>query len=333
MPSPPYPLSPEIIPLLDKQYEAFYNQYIINQQQVHYQPVEASRTSGTLIPGASEPLEVASTKDYSIERTETEGPPVAVRVFTPKGDAPEGGWPIFLYMHGGGWVLGNINTENVHCTYWANKGGCITVTVDYRLAPEHPYPAAVEDTWEAYKWVLANGKSLGGNVDKIAAGGSSAGGNLTAVLTQMVAERSLGKIMFQVLIVPVTDNTADERYESWKKFGEITPALPAPKMIWYRVRYLPDEATRTEPHASPIFGSDDILAQCPPAFCAYAGLDVLRSEGEAYAARLRKVGVHTEEKVYEGVPHVVMAMNGVLDKGQELVEDVCAKLHQAFYGA
>lgn len=332
MPEPPYPLSVEILPYLDKEYENFYNKYIINQQQSQYLPVSHSRSSGVLIPGGAEQLPVKSVKDYAVERTESTGDPVQVRVFTPTGDPPKGGWPIFLYMHGGGWVLGNINTENVHCSYWTERARCITVSVDYRLAPENPFPAAVYDVWETYMWVLKNARELGGNPDKIAAGGSSAGGNLTAVLSHMIIERNLGHLMFQVLIVPVTDNSADEKtYESWKRFGEVTPALPADKMMWYRHHYLPNKEDWTNPLASPIYAKESTIKQCPPAACFYAGLDVLRSEGEAYASKLRSFGIDVEEHVYPGVPHVVMAMNGVLSQGQKLVDDVCSSLHEAFY--
>jgi hypothetical protein len=130
---PPYPIHPDILPLVDPQYVEFYNKYIINQQQVHYQPVAASRTSGVLIPGAGEPLKVASIKDYNFARKDSQGELVSVRVFTPSGEAPEGGWPGFLYMHGGGWVLGNINTENVHCTNWCARAKLFQSTIGLLL--------------------------------------------------------------------------------------------------------------------------------------------------------------------------------------------------------
>lgn len=132
VPQPPYPLHESVRDRLHPEYVAFYNKYIINQQQVHYQPVAASRTSGILIPGGGPVLEVGKTEDISIKRQETEGPDVPVRVFTPKGDKPEGGWPVFLYFHGGGWVLGNINTENTVCSHVCQRAKCVVVTVDYR---------------------------------------------------------------------------------------------------------------------------------------------------------------------------------------------------------
>lgn len=129
---PPYPLHESVRDLLDPEYVAFYNQHVINNQQVHLQPVEASRTSGVLIPGAGPMLPVEKTQDISIERRETSGPPVPIRCFTPSGSPPPGGWPVMLYFHGGGWVLGNIDTENVVCSNLCVRGKCVVVTVDYR---------------------------------------------------------------------------------------------------------------------------------------------------------------------------------------------------------
>lgn len=134
VPQPPYPLHDSVRDKLDPEYVDFYNKHVINQQQVHFQPVEASRTSGILIPGGGPLLEVGKTEDISFRRRVTEGPDVTIRCFTPKGDKPSpNGWPVMLYFHGGGWVLGNINTENTVCTNLCARGNCIVVTVDYRL--------------------------------------------------------------------------------------------------------------------------------------------------------------------------------------------------------
>lgn len=129
---PPYPLHESVRDLLDPEYVAFYNKHVINNQQVHLQPVAASRTGGVLIPGAGPMLEVGKTEDLTVQRRETEGPPVPIRIFTPKGETPAGGWPVMLYLHGGGWVLGNIDTENVVCSNLCVRGNCVVVTVDYR---------------------------------------------------------------------------------------------------------------------------------------------------------------------------------------------------------
>ena len=132
MPQPPYPLHPSVIDQLDPQYVAFYNKYLLNAQQVHYQPISASRVGGKIIPGGSDNVPVGRTQDVSIKRRESEGPDVNVRCFTPEGEAPYGGWPAMVYYHGGGWVLGNIETENAVCTNMCKRAGCVVITTDYR---------------------------------------------------------------------------------------------------------------------------------------------------------------------------------------------------------
>ena len=134
-PQPPYPLHDSVKDLLDPEYVKFYNQYVANLQQVHLQPVAASRTGGVLIPGGGPLLDVGQTEDIAISRRETEGPEILLRAFTPSGEKPAAGWPVMLYFHGGGWVLGNINTENPVCTNLCVRGNCVVVTVDYRLVP------------------------------------------------------------------------------------------------------------------------------------------------------------------------------------------------------
>lgn len=129
---PPYPLHESIVHKLDPQYVAFYNKYIINAQQVHYQPVSASRVGGKLIPGGGDNLPVAKAEDIAIQRKETSGPDVKVRAFTPEGTAPNDGWPVMIYFHGGGWVLGNIETENAVCTNMCNRAKSVVITTDYR---------------------------------------------------------------------------------------------------------------------------------------------------------------------------------------------------------
>lgn len=131
-PQPPYPIHPSVQDRLHPQYVDFYNKYLLNAQQVHYQPVAASRVGGKIIPGGSDPLPVGKKQDFSIERKETRGPPVKVRCFTPPGEVAEAGWPVMLYSHGGGWVLGNIDTENAACTNMCIRANCVVVTVDYR---------------------------------------------------------------------------------------------------------------------------------------------------------------------------------------------------------
>lgn len=131
-PSPPYPLHESVIDKLHPQYVEFYNQHLLNAQQVHYQPVSASRVGGRIIPGGSDDLPVGLTEDISISRLETEGPDVVVRCFTPEGTPPANGWPVMVYYHGGGWVLGTIATEGSVCTNMCVRAKCVVITTDYR---------------------------------------------------------------------------------------------------------------------------------------------------------------------------------------------------------
>ena len=138
MPEPPYPLHESVRDKLDPEYVAFYNKHVINLQQVHYQPIEASRSSGVLIPGAGPMIPVGKQEDITIKRQESEGPDILVRCFTPPVDSakgetfPQNGWPVLMYYHGGGWVLGNIDTENVVCTNICARARCVVITTDYR---------------------------------------------------------------------------------------------------------------------------------------------------------------------------------------------------------
>jgi acetyl esterase/lipase len=131
-PQPPYPLHESIKDKLDPEYVKYYNKNIIDKQQVHYQPADASRSSGVLLPGAGPKLKVQKTEDFKLHRRETEGPDVQIRVFTPTGEKPLNGWPGMVYTHGGGWVLGNIQTENVVSTNLCARANCVVVSVDYR---------------------------------------------------------------------------------------------------------------------------------------------------------------------------------------------------------
>lgn len=133
MPEPPYPLHESIVDRLNPEYKAFYNKHVIDKQVVHHQPISVSRSSGTLIPGAGPKLPVAGSQDILIPRKESEGPEILIRAFTPPGEAPSKGWPVCFWFHGGGWVLGNIDTENVIATNLCNRGKCVVICVDYRF--------------------------------------------------------------------------------------------------------------------------------------------------------------------------------------------------------
>ncbi|KAL3441515.1 alpha/beta hydrolase fold-domain-containing protein [Aspergillus insuetus] len=350
---PPYPLHESIRDSLDPEYASFYNQYLLHAPQVHHQPVAASRVGGKLIPGGTDPLPVGKTIDIQIPRLETTGPPVLVRVFIPQGApaAPEG-WPVFLWYHGGGWVLGNIDSENSLCTNLCARASCVVITTDYRLAPENPFPAAVHDAWETVLWVVSgaaaeylrpyiglnmevSGDYGGLDLNRLAIGGSSAGGNLAAVMTHKAIGHSIFlekgiRFTYQILVVPVTDNTASVTTNTTYASYEHTPALPAKKMLWYRRHYLPHEKDWSDPLASPLLANCETFARLPRALVVVAGLDVLRSEGEEYARRLNDAGAQAEVVVVERVPHPFLVMDAVLKNGRDAVSLLCRRLAEAF---
>ncbi|KAI1383984.1 alpha/beta hydrolase fold-domain-containing protein [Hypoxylon trugodes] len=330
-PEPPYPLHESIVNRINPQYADFYNKHIIKHQQVHLQPIEASRASGTLIPGAGPLAPVAKAHDYVVPRQETEGPGVRVRAFTPQGTKPENGWPVCVYFHGGGWVLGTIDTENVIATNLCARSQCVVVAVDYRLAPENPFPAAVDDCWETVLWVLSKGQEiLDLDTSKLATGGSSAGGNLAAIMCQRAATLGTFNFSLQLLSVPVTDNTANPKNsKSWSE-NEHTPALPASKMLWYRNHYLPNKTDWSHPEASPLFWEGD-WAKLPRAVIVVGELDVLRDEGVQFGEKLRSKGVRADTHLMKGQPHPFIAMDGVLDAGRESITYFCDALRETMY--
>ncbi|KAF7532939.1 hypothetical protein G7054_g7486 [Neopestalotiopsis clavispora] len=330
-PQPPYPLHESTKGRINEEYAAFYNKHIIDKQQVHLQPVEASRASGILIPGAGPLQPVASTADYSVVRKESQGPDVRVRCFTPEGAKPAAGWPVCIYFHGGGWVLGTIDTENVIASNLCARAKCVVVAVDYRLAPEDPFPAAVDDCWEAVLWALGEGKKiLDINETKLATGGSSAGANLAAIMCQRAADRGGPKFLLQLLSVPVMDNTADvSNNQSWAE-NQFSPALPAEKMLWYRRHYLPKQEDWAHPEASPLFWKGD-WSKLPPACFVLGELDVLRIEGEQFAEKLKDAGVAADVNTMSGQPHPFIAMDAVLEAGSRAITLFCDALYKAMY--
>lgn len=340
IPEKPFKIHESMVNKLDPQYMNFFNECVCDNENIlatHRVPLKTIRESGNVIPGQSPLVEMEKTFDIEIPRKYTKAASsIPARVFVPKGEVPQDGFPLFIWYHGGGWTLGGISTENSYCTQVAEKSKCVVMTVDYRLAPEDPFPACVDDSFEALLWGLEKGpEELRINNNKVALGGSSAGGNLTAIMTHKYAASELSKhlpsILFQVQIVPVTDNTATaETQPSWGE-NEFTPQLPAEKMLWYRRLYLPNPEDAAKPESSPLFYPDESFKNVPPCFIGASECDVLRSEAEAYAKKLKKNGIDTQLVIYKGMPHTTMVMEAVLDQGKKLVNDSTTALKNAFY--
>lgn len=339
VPAAPFTIHESMVDKLDPEYVKFFNSTLSSNANIvytHRVPLKDLRSSGNVIPGQTPMNDMAKIFDIQIPRKHTDGSGlVGARVFVPHGTAPPNGWPLVIWYHGGGWVLGNIGTENSYCTKIADNAKSIVVSVDYRLAPDHPYPAAVHDAYEALLWGFEEApKELGIDNTRICVAGSSAGGNLTAIVTHKYASSAFSReyppVKFHYLVVPVTDNTATgETMPSWKE-NEFTTQLPAEKMLWYRRLYL-QNGEHAEPESSSLLYPDESFAKLPPCFIACCECDVLRSEAEAYAEKLKKNGVPTSIVVYPGMPHPAMVMDAVMQQGKDLVRDTTEAARKALY--
>jgi len=248
---------------------------------------------------------------------------IRIRVYTPAGSAP---FPVLLYIHGGGWVVCSLDTHDRECRTLARGAGCLVVSVDYRLAPEHKFPAAVDDCLAALRWVLAHAAEIGGDPRRVAIGGDSAGGNLAAAITILARDQGLGPLAGQLLIYPVTDHY-DPGTPSYREFGEGC-GLTRDSMIWFWDHYLSHPGAAGDPRAAPLRAPD--LRGLPPAFVLTAEYDVLRDEGERYAERLRAAGLPTRLKRYDGAIHGFVNMSAVVDLGRLGLADSIAWLREIF---
>ncbi|MCW5882046.1 MAG: alpha/beta hydrolase [Anaerolineae bacterium] len=259
--------------------------------------------------------DVASVADYDIP-----GPrgPIPLRAYRPAdaialGDPP----PALVWFHGGGWVLGNLETTDAVCRTLASNVPCVVVSVNYRHAPEHRWPAAADDCYAATAWVAANAEALAVDPARIAVGGQSAGGNLAAVVALMARDRGGPALVFQSLSVPVIDYNFDTASYEEKAEGY---GLTRAAMQYYWDQYLAQAGDGAHPYASPLRADD--LAGLPSAHVLTAEHDPLRDEGDAYADRLRQAGVPVTHCRYEGMIH------GFL--GAQAVDDMAAELRRAF---
>ena len=269
---------------------------------------------------AGPPEAVTSVEDRVLETPEGS---VAVRVYRPSA-TPEP-LPALLWYHGGGWVVGSLDTHDVPCRALANRAGCVVIAVDYRMAPEHRYPAAVADSWTALLWVFEHAAEIGVDPARLAVGGDSAGGNLAAVMTLRAAERGHPEIVAQLLIYPVTDVVLET--ESYRANGSGF-GLSREMMSWYIEQYAPDARTHRDEELAPLKARS--VQGLPPALVVTCEFDPLLSEGEAYARRLADAGVPTTHIREEGMIHGYFRWAGVTARAAKTYDDCSAFLHRAF---
>jgi len=246
--------------------------------------------------------------------------PVALRAYRPAGAKPDEKLPALVYFHGGGWVIGDLDTHDVLCRQLANGARCAVYSVDYRMGPEHPFPAAVDDCLAATKFVA-------GRHSQVAVGGDSAGGNLATVVALQARDAGGPAIAFQLLIYPATDQRG--QHPSVTRNGE-GYLLTKKSMEYFQAQYLLRREDLTDWRASPLLAKT--LAGLPPAHVLTAGFDPLLDEGREYAERMAKEGVEVSYREYGDMVHGFILMGGVLDTANAAVEECCAKLRHAFAG-
>ena len=227
---------------------------------------------------------------------------------------------LLVFFHGGGWVYGDLDSHDPPCRFLAERSGVRVLSVDYRLAPEHPFPAAYDDAVAAYRWVTENAAALGADVTRLGVGGDSAGGNLAAV-TAIEAARAGLPLAFQLLVYPATD--ASRRTESRRLFGHDL-YLTEEFMDRSLEQYVPDPAERSDPRVSPLLA--DLPTGLAPAYVATAGFDPLRDEGEAYARRLSGAGVEVELRRFPDQIHGFLNVVGVGRSARGASAEVAARL-------
>ena len=258
-----------------------------------------------------------------------EGPhgTIPLRLYRPLASAADAVLPVLVYYHGGGFVVGDLDTHDVLCRQLANGAGCAVVAVDYRMAPEFPFPYAVEDCLAAPYWVQRNAEALGLDAVRLAVGGDSAGGNLAAVVSHLGRDAGDLPIAFQLLIYPATDQRLGAPSHQTNGEGYL---LTRETIDYYMSHYIPDKAFNLDPRASPLLHPD--LSRLPPAFVLTAGYDPLRDEGLHYAQALSKAGNRVTHICFERQIHGFILMGKVLEEANAAVAICASELRRALAG-
>jgi acetyl esterase len=309
------PLDPQVRELLDQMAAA-------QLPPLEEQSVADVRAGMARMTALAESAEVAGVEELGAPTARGEVP---VRLYRPPGPAA-GPHPMLVWFHGGGWVLGDLGTADPTARDLCARSGTLVASVDYPLAPEHPFPAAPEACFEVTRWLADHAPEVGADPGRLAVGGDSAGGNLAAVCALLARDRDGPTLSFQLLVYPVTDCLGS--FPSVTENGD-GYFLTADAMLWCAGHYLPADADRKDPAASPIYASD--LSGLPPALVVTAEFDPLRDEGEAYARRLEDAGVSVTASRYNGMVHGFFGMTAVLDEARRAMAEAADALRAALY--
>ncbi len=291
--------------------------------------------SSSLTGGGGDPEQIRA--ERRVEATVTAGPPIPMarveelkvpgpagamraRLYTPAGGGPAAK-PLLVYYHGGGWVIGDLDTHDGVCRFLAAHSGAKVLSIDYRLAPEHPFPAAIEDAHAAFDWSVAQAAELGAEPARVAVGGDSAGANMATVVCHLARDGGGPRPSMQLLIYPPTDALGKPRSRQMFADGFL---LTAADMDWFEESYLPNRADGADPRASVLRAED--LSDLPPAYVVTAGFDPLRDEAEAYAERMQKAGVQVALRRHQSLIHSFANLTAVSRSARAAMLEVAGAL-------
>ena len=285
-------------------------------------PKEARQMFRDTRPASTPPApQIGDVRELSVEGSFGSIP---LRVYRPAGVTDSRRLPALVFFHGGGWVIGDLETHDVLCRQLTAETGVSVISVDYRVAPEHKFPVAVDDAWAATRWVAAHAAELGIDAERIAVGGDSAGGNLAAVMALLARDAGAPHVRLQVLIYPVTDLASESQSYADLADGYM---LTRDSMRWFKDQYLAKAEDAADWRVSPLRAPS--LAGVAPALVITAGYDPLRDEGEAYARRLREAGVTVDAVCFGGMIHGFMPMGRLIDTAFRAVTLVAGSLRYA----
>jgi len=258
---------------------------------------------------------------------EIQGPngPIPLRIYAPEADGPA---PVLSFLHGGGWVRGSLDAYDGLCRRLTNRAGAVVVSVDYRRAPEHPFPAGFEDCYAATEWAATHAADLGGDPDRVAVGGDSAGGNLSAAVALAVRDRGGPDLAHQLLVYPALNPPSVRWFDSYDENGA-GYFLEMDSVEWYLEQYC-GPADVGNHYAFPLRARD--LSGLPSATVVTAGYDPLRGEGEAYVDRLSEAGVDTTRLHYDAQIHAFLSLYEYVETGREAIDDVATRLRDGLDG-
>jgi acetyl esterase len=282
-------------------------------------PEEARRLLARMVElGTAEP--VGNVTDVEIAGpTDSEGT-LPLRIYEPDGEGPH---PTVVFFHGGGFVSGSIETADTVCRMLVNRADAVIVSVGYRLAPEHPWPAAIKDCYEAAMWTERNVSDYGGDPSHLVLAGDSAGGTLSTVVSMMATERGMPGVDRQLLLYPATTYMDPMESRSQNGTGYF---ITARDLLWFAQHYIEDEIDAHHPWAFPMNARQDVLAELPPAYVLTCGYDPLRDEGHAYARRLAEAGVDVEYENFDDVVHGFLQMEGIVDRSYDGIDAVAEQI-------